>query len=288
MFLQPRRTSLGSLLVFVYMLGFGSNSRQGNIYQVHAWICTPVHHFENHKSSVRSRSKFLTVIMMSKPTKKNVSICSCIHTKQHKKNKKEEDEISIIKTKRRQVMESVFATLATISSADTLIASPQPANAAMYDNGPAFEEGTEQVILPSGVKYVDLRVGSGEDVVEGKRVNIQWSLKRSNGYFVDSSAQNDGVPFIFTVGTKWGANDKSGNTAAIEGVDEGIRGMKVGGIRRVLIPPNLAYVQGVEDGKPGPVPIGFGPKQRIRRVMELLKEIPGEFIVVDIKATRVQ
>jgi len=286
--LHPRRTSLGSLLAFVSMLGFGGNSGQGNLYQVYAWMCTPMYHFGNHRSSVRSSSRLLSVMMMSKPTKSYISSCSCTHTEQHKKNQKEEAEISIIKTKRRKVMESVFTSLAAVSFAGALKASFQPANAAMYDNGPAFEEGTEQVKLPSGVKYVDLRIGSGEDVVDGKRVNIQWSLKRSNGYFVDSSAQNDGVPFIFTVGTKWGADDRSGNTAAIEGVDEGIRGMKVGGIRRVIIPPNLAYVQGVEDGKPGPIPVGFGPKQRIRRVMELLKEIPGEYIVVDIKATRVQ
>jgi len=127
--------------------------------------------------------------------------------------------------------------------------------------------------------YVDLRPGSGDVVEEGKRVNVQWVLKRSNGYFVDSSSNNDGVPFIFTVGDPKGA---------MAGVDEGIRGMRVGGIRRIIVPPNLAYVEGVEDGKPGPIPAGFGPKQRMRRVMLLLKDIPGEYIVVDVKATRVQ
>jgi hypothetical protein len=36
------------------------------------------------------------------------------------------------------------------------------------------------------------------------------------------------------------------------------------------------------------VPEGFGPKQRIRRVMTLLKDIPGESLLLDVKATRVQ
>eukprot|EP00566_Odontella_aurita_P015797 CAMPEP_0113594216 /NCGR_PEP_ID=MMETSP0015_2-20120614/38935_1 /TAXON_ID=2838 /ORGANISM="Odontella" /LENGTH=277 /DNA_ID=CAMNT_0000501151 /DNA_START=305 /DNA_END=1137 /DNA_ORIENTATION=+ /assembly_acc=CAM_ASM_000160 len=97
-------------------------------------------------------------------------------------------------------------------------------------NAPAIPEESQQIQLPSGVMYVDLRPGSGDVVEEGKRVNVQWVLKRSNGYFVDSSSNNDGVPFIFTVGDPKGA---------MAGVDEGIRGMRVGGIRRIIVPPNL-------------------------------------------------
>ena len=149
----------------------------------------------------------------------------------------------------------------------------------MYENAPVRSEQMGPVKLASGVSYEDLRPGSGEVVEVGKRVNIQWVLKRSNGYLVDSSERNEGVPFIFTVGDPKGA---------IAGLDEGIRGMKVGGIRRIIIPPELAYMDGVEDGKPGPVPSGFGPKQRIRRVMILLKDIPGESLLLDVKATRVQ
>ena len=42
----------------------------------------------------------------------------------------------------------------------------------------------------------------------------------------------------------------------IKGIDEGIRGMRVNGIRRLSIPPKLAYVEGVDDDKPGPIPNG--------------------------------
>ena len=70
---------------------------------------------------------------------------------------------------------------------------------------------------------------------------------------IDSSVNHDSVPFIFVVG--------SGD--AIEGLDQGIRGMQVGGIRRVVIPPKLSYVKGLDGGMPGPIPPEFGPKQRI-------------------------
>lgn len=135
------------------------------------------------------------------------------------------------------------------------------------------------VKLPSGVVYADLRQGSGDEVMEGSRVNIQWVLRKSNGYFVDSSEVQNGVPFIFTVGDK---------KAVIEGLDEGIRGMRQGGTRRILIPPRLAYVQGLEDGLPGPLPAGYGPRQQMRRVQTIRKDVPGEYIFLEVQATRVR
>ncbi|KAL3773558.1 hypothetical protein ACHAWO_003045 [Cyclotella atomus] len=133
--------------------------------------------------------------------------------------------------------------------------------------------------LSSGVIYADISQGNGETVKEGSRVNLQWVLRRSNGYFVDSSAVSDSVPFIFTVG------DPNG---AIAGLDEGIRGMKAGGTRRILIPPRLAYVNGVDDGLPGPIPAGFGPRQQMRRVMQVRKDVPGEYIFLEVKLTKVR
>ena len=92
----------------------------------------------------------------------------------------------------------------------------------MDENAPLPKEA--YVKLPSGVTYADLRVGNGNDVVQdGSKVNLQWVLRKSNGYFVDSSEVQGSVPFIFTVG-------KAGS--AIQGVDEGVRGMRSGGTRR--------------------------------------------------------
>ena len=63
-----------------------------------------------------------------------------------------------------------------------------------------------------------------------------------------------GEPFIYKVG----------NTAKIiPGLDEGIRGMKVGGVRKLNTPANTAFVAGVGDGQPGPMPAGFGPRRQI-------------------------
>lgn len=146
----------------------------------------------------------------------------------------------------------------------------------MDDQAPVPREAYKK--LPSGVIYADLRPGNGEEVKEGGRVNMQWVLRKSNGYFVDSSEVSGNVPFIFQVG----------DGSAIQGVDEGVRGMKAGGVRRLLIPPSLAYVQGLEDGKPGPLPVGFGPRQQMRRVMNVRKDVPGEYVFLEVQVTRVR
>lgn len=146
----------------------------------------------------------------------------------------------------------------------------------MDDQAPVPREAYEK--LGSGVIYADLRRGNGEEIKDGSRVNLQWVLRKSNGYFVDSSEVSGSIPFIFQVG----------DGTAIQGVDEGVRGMKAGGVRRLLIPPSLAYVQGLEDGKQGPLPVGFGPKQQMRRVMNARKDVPGEYVFLEVQATRVR
>ena len=148
----------------------------------------------------------------------------------------------------------------------------------MDESAPVPREAYKK--LPSGVVYADLRTGNGDVVVgQGSRVNMQWVLRKSNGYFVDSSDVAGGVPFIFTVGEAGGA---------IQGVDEGVRGMRTGGVRRLLMPPSLAYVEGLEDGKPGPLPNGFCPRQQMRRVQNVRMDVPGEYVYLEVQVTRVR
>ena len=129
------------------------------------------------------------------------------------------------------------------------------------------------VKLPSGVTYFDYVDGEGAEVQEGRTVQFQWVLRRSNGYFVDASSNYGDEPFIYKVG-----NTKK----VIKGVDEGIRGMKVGGVRRMNIPPNMAFVSGVGDDKPGPMPAGFGPRRQIET------RIDKEVWYFEIKVTKVR
>jgi len=94
------------------------------------------------------------------------------------------------------------------------------------------QEHTEsrEVVTPSGLKYTDLKIGQGETASEGKILEVNYSgwLAKDNVKF-DSSIEDH--PFTFRLG----AGD------AIKGWDEGLMGMKVGGKRRLVIPPELGF-----------------------------------------------
>jgi FKBP-type peptidyl-prolyl cis-trans isomerase len=82
----------------------------------------------------------------------------------------------------------------------------------------------------SGLSYQDLRCGTGAEAAGGSSVAIRYRATLENGAQVDSSKRRGGS-FIFRLGRGQG----------ISGLDEGVRGMKVGGRRRLVIPPDLAY-----------------------------------------------
>jgi FKBP-type peptidyl-prolyl cis-trans isomerase FkpA len=82
----------------------------------------------------------------------------------------------------------------------------------------------------------DLTVGTGGDAVAGKLLTVHYTgwfygeaRPEKKGPIFDSSAGGD--PFIFMLGVG----------EVIEGWDQGVQGMKVGGVRRLVIPPSLAY-----------------------------------------------
>ena len=82
----------------------------------------------------------------------------------------------------------------------------------------------------SGVLYEDLREGSGEPVREGDRVLCHYVGALDDGTIFETSRQQ-GAPLEFVVGSG----------TVIRGWEEGVVGMRPGGIRRLRIPPELAY-----------------------------------------------
>jgi FKBP-type peptidyl-prolyl cis-trans isomerase FkpA len=86
------------------------------------------------------------------------------------------------------------------------------------------------VTTPSGLQYVDLVVGTGPEARKGQSVNVHYTGWLTSGEKFDSSVDR-GQPFTFPLG----------GGRVIKGWDEGVAGMKVGGRRKLIIPPQLAY-----------------------------------------------
>jgi peptidylprolyl isomerase len=87
-----------------------------------------------------------------------------------------------------------------------------------------------EVINPSGLRYVDLRPGQGDEAQTGKIVEVHYVGWLEDGTKFDSSRDRE-HPFTFRLGTG----------DAIKGWDEGLLGMKVGGKRKLTIPPELGF-----------------------------------------------
>lgn len=94
---------------------------------------------------------------------------------------------------------------------------------------PALSEGTP-VKTASGLQYVDVKVGTGAAPQKGQTVSVHYTGTLPDGTKFDSS-RDRGTPISFTLGFG----------QVIKGWDEGIASMKVGGQRRLVIPPELAY-----------------------------------------------
>ena len=89
---------------------------------------------------------------------------------------------------------------------------------------------SESVTTASGLKYEDIDPGTGPVAASGQKAKVHYTGWLTNGQKFDSSKdRND--PFEFTLGAG----------QVIKGWDEGVAGMKVGGKRKLTIPPSLGY-----------------------------------------------
>eukprot|EP00257_Ricinus_communis_P022021 XP_015581640.1 peptidyl-prolyl cis-trans isomerase FKBP17-1, chloroplastic isoform X1 [Ricinus communis] len=148
---------------------------------------------------------------------------------------------------RRGVVSSGIASIISISAAISTI--PLGATAA------AINEFWE---LPNsgGVKFLDLRIGSGGVPVDGDQVAIHYygRLAAKQGWRFDSTYDHkdisgEPIPFTFVLG--------SGKV--ISGIEVAVKSMKVGGIRRVIIPPSQGYQNTTQE----PIPPNFFDRQRL-------------------------
>ncbi len=89
---------------------------------------------------------------------------------------------------------------------------------------------SDYITTTTGLKYYDLKVGTGATPTTGQTVTVNYTGWLTDGTQFDSSIDRN-TPFSFVIG--------AGNV--IPGMDEGIASMKVGGKRQLLIPSNLAY-----------------------------------------------
>ncbi|XP_021669238.2 peptidyl-prolyl cis-trans isomerase FKBP17-1, chloroplastic isoform X2 [Hevea brasiliensis] len=144
------------------------------------------------------------------------------------------------------------ATLISICAAFSISTIPIPFSAAASSRNELLE-----IPDSGGVKALDLRIGSGEVPLDGDQVAIHYygRLAAKQGWRFDSTYDhkddtNEPIPFVFVLG--------SGKV--ISGIEVAVKSMKVGGIRRVIIPPSQGYQNTTQE----PIPPNLGQEPALR------------------------
>jgi FKBP-type peptidyl-prolyl cis-trans isomerase len=89
---------------------------------------------------------------------------------------------------------------------------------------------TKLTRMPSGLRYQDVTQGQGTEAVAGRAVTVHYTGWLPDGKKFDSS-RDHGQPFTFNLGAG----------QVIGGWDQGVEGMRVGGRRKLILPPDLGY-----------------------------------------------
>jgi FKBP-type peptidyl-prolyl cis-trans isomerase len=95
-----------------------------------------------------------------------------------------------------------------------------------------FQVSGTPTAAASGLQIIEIQPGSGDEARSGQQVTVHYTGWLTDGTKFDSS-RDRGDPFQFGLG----------KGQVIRGWDEGVAGMKVGGRRRLVIPPELGYGQ---------------------------------------------
>uniref|UniRef100_A0A061RPL1 peptidylprolyl isomerase n=1 Tax=Tetraselmis sp. GSL018 TaxID=582737 RepID=A0A061RPL1_9CHLO len=145
-----------------------------------------------------------------------------------------------------------------------------------------FEDFT---LTESGLQYKEMRLGQGEPVRAGDSVTVDWDGYTIGYYGRPFEARNKSKGGAFTGDDKDFLRFRVGEGKVIPAFEEAIRGMKVGGIRRIVVPVELGYPNNDMNRKE-PKPTTFSGRRTLGFVLEN-QGMMDKTLLFDIELVRV-
>eukprot|EP00586_Coscinodiscus_wailesii_P019258 CAMPEP_0172497380 /NCGR_PEP_ID=MMETSP1066-20121228/99133_1 /TAXON_ID=671091 /ORGANISM="Coscinodiscus wailesii, Strain CCMP2513" /LENGTH=296 /DNA_ID=CAMNT_0013270117 /DNA_START=173 /DNA_END=1063 /DNA_ORIENTATION=+ len=179
---------------------------------------------------------------------------------------------------RRDTFDVSLATIASLLL--TSLQSPcalaeEPEDIQELPKTPATLKDGERLLFTtkSGLKYIDLKEGNGPSPKYGQFCTFSYK-----GYIkVASGSEKKSEPEMFEKDKSF--LTKHGNGRLVPGLDEGLHTMRVGGIRRIIIPPKLGYVT---NGL-GPIPGGFIERYKLNKLLEDMVAKRGGSLIFEVE-----
>lgn len=185
--------------------------------------------------TLQAASGTVPVRQMKRASRRSTYLTICNSSSSHGQNA----------TRERQMMSRREQGLALLSTAALFASFPKSAlaeddeapNVLCNDACVSDLSTKERVTLPSGLSFQDIKVGTGPAPPIGYQVVLHYILMTPEGRIISNSLEK-GTPYDIRVGTG----------QVVAGLDEGLKTMRVGGIRRVYVPGPLSFPKGLPAG----------------------------------------
>ncbi|KAL9191549.1 hypothetical protein ACHAXT_001255 [Thalassiosira profunda] len=185
---------------------------------------------------------------------------------------------------RREAIGQAYRTAAAVA-ASALLPSPShadiegvvtiPQSTAPPESTASNVDGKSVTVFKtkSGLQYIEIEEGSGPTPKYGNFVTIAYKayikLPNAQGQSFDLDEFDSDKGYLV----------KHGNGRTVPGLDEGLHTMKVGGKRRIIVPPKLGYVaSGL-----GPIPVGPYGRWKLNRLIDRMVELKGGNVIFDVE-----
>lgn len=196
------------------------------------------------------------------------------------------DSNSILVPTRRNIIGQTCRSAAAIAAA-ALVSSPTISNAdiegvvtipqstAPPESSSSDVDGKSVTVFKtkSGLQYIDVAQGEGSSPQYGNFVTIAYKA------YIKLPDVQGKVSKLDEFDSDRAYLIKHGNGRTVPGLDEGLHTMKVGGKRRIIVPPKLGYVaSGL-----GPIPVGPYGRWKLNRLIDRMVEVRGGNVIFDVE-----